>query len=149
MLRTYSIVANTTPAEAYSYVADLLHHPEWSPDNMKIELVSPGPVAVGSQYKAVAHLVGKPNPSTDTITAMEPGKRFAFRAQDGNSEWSHEFVFTAVDGGTRIDRIVNSIKTPAGFPILFVILHPFVIGPGNMKSLGMLKDRLEAGKKGT
>ena len=116
---------------------------------MKMELVTSGPVAVGSQYKAVGHLGGRPNPSTVTITAMEPGKRFAFRSQDGNSEWNHEFVFTAVDGGTWIDRIVNPIKTPSGFPILFFILHPFVIGPGNMKSLGMLKERLETGKQAT
>jgi len=145
MSRTYTIVANTTPAAAYAYVADLLRHPEWSAHNMKMELLTPGLVAVGSQYKAVGDLGGRPNPSTVTITAMEPDKRFAFRTQDGNSEWTHEFVFTAVDGGTRIDRIVDPFKPPPGFGIFSAIFHPFVIGPGNMKSLGMLKDRLEAG----
>jgi Polyketide cyclase / dehydrase and lipid transport len=144
MSQTYSIVAKTTPSAAYAYVADLTLHPQWSPDEMKMESVTPGPAAVGSQYKAVGNLLGRPNSATVTITAMEPGKRFSFESQDGNSEWAHEFNFTGIDGGTQIDRIVNPIKAPPGFAILAVILNPFVIRPGSMKSMGMLRDRLEA-----
>ena len=143
-VRTYSIVAKTTPEAAYAYVADLTKHPEWSPDNMKMVAESPGVVGVGSKYKAVGHLVGKPNPSEVEITALKPGQLFAFTSTDGNSKWQHEFTFTGENGGTRIDRTVTPLKTPPAFGIIFFVLHPFVIGPGNMKSLGMLKDRLEA-----
>jgi hypothetical protein len=142
--KTFSVIAKTTPEAAYAYVADMLSHPEWSPDSMKMEAETPGPIAVGSRFKAVAHLVGRPNPSTVEITAMEPPKRFAFKSTDSNSEWLHEFTFTPEDGGTRIDREVTPVRTPPGFGILFTILFPFVIKPGNMKCMGMLKDRLEA-----
>src|SRR5258708_36337685 len=143
-VKTYSIVAKTTPEAAYAYVADVTKHPEWSPDDMKVVAETPGPAAVGSKYKAEAHLVGKPNPSTVEITALAPGRLVTFTAVDGNSTWQHEFTFTRENGGTRIDRKVTPLKTPGAFGIIFFALHPFVIGPGNMKCLGMLKDRLEA-----
>jgi hypothetical protein len=144
MTKTYTVVANTTPAAAYAYVADLQRHPEWSPDDMQIAPETPGPVEVGRTYKAEGKLVGRPNPSTVEVTAMEEPRRFAFKATDANSEWLHEFTFTPSNGGTRIDRQVTVLRAPAIFPIVFTLLHPFVIGPGNMRSMGMLKQCLEA-----
>jgi len=145
MARTYSVVANTTPTAGYAYVADLLRHPEWSLDDMQIAPETPGPVAVGQLYKAEGKLMGRPNPSTVEVTAMEEPRRFAFKATDSNSQWLHEFTFTPSDGGTRIDRRVTVLSAPALFPVVFTLLHPFVIGPGNLRSMGMLKQRLEAG----
>jgi uncharacterized protein YndB with AHSA1/START domain len=143
-VQTYSIVAKTTPEKAYAYIADLTKHPEWSPDDMKMSPDSPGEVRVGSTYHAEGNLVGRRNPSTVEITALEPGRLVAFTSTDGNSKWQHEFRFVSENGGTRIDRTVTPLKTPPGFGVLFFLLHPFVIGPGNMKTLGMLRDRLEA-----
>jgi hypothetical protein len=145
-VNTYSIVANTTPEAAYAYVADITTHPEWSPDSMKVEPEQGGPPAVGAKYKTVGHLVGKPNPSLVEITALTPGRSVTFTATDGNSQIQHEFTFTKDPNGTRIDRNVTGIKSPLVFKIIFPILEPLVIRPGTMKSMGMLKDRLEAPK---
>lgn len=60
------------------------------------------------------------------------------------SEWLHEFRFTPTEGGTRIDRQVTVLKAPALLRVIWPIMHPLVIGPGNMKSMGMLRDRLES-----
>ena len=143
-MNTYSIVANTTPEAAYAYVADITTHPEWSPDQMKIEPEQAGPPAVGAKYKAVGHLVGKPNSSLVEITALTPGRSVTFTATDSNSKIQHEFTFTKDPNGTRIDRNVTGIEGPLLFKIIFPILEPLVIRPGTMKCMGMLKDRLEA-----
>lgn len=143
MAETYSILVKTTPDRAYAYVADLSRHPEWSPDEMKMQAETPGPVTVGSTFKAVGNLVGKPNTSTVEVIAFEEPRRFAFKATDSNSEWLHEFLFTPQDGGTRIDRRVTILRGPALLKVIFPILHPLVIKPGNMKSMGMLRDQLE------
>ena len=142
-VKTYSIVAKTTPDAAYAYLADLTKHPEWSPDDMKMVAETPGVVTVGSRYKAVGNLVGRPNPSVVEIIGLEPGRLVAFTSTDGNSKWQHEFTLTPEGGTTRINRKVTPLKAPPGFGILFAIFHPFIIGPGNMKSMGMLRDRLE------
>jgi len=145
-VNTYSIVASTTPEAAYAYVADITKHPEWSPDNLKVDPEQAGPPAVGAKYKTIGHLVGKPNSSVVEITALTPDRAVTFTATDGNSIFQHEFTFTKEQGGTRIDRNVTAIKSPMIFKIISPILEPLVIRPGTMKSLGMLKDRLEAAK---
>src|SRR6516162_9982805 len=123
-MNTYSIVAKTTPEAAYAYVSDITTHPEWSPDNMSVTPLQSGPVAVGSKYKAEGHLVGKPNPSTVEITAVSPGRSVTFTATDSNSKIQHEFTFTKVPDGTRIDRNVTGITSPLIFKIIFPVLEP-------------------------
>jgi hypothetical protein len=143
-VKTYSIVANTTPEKAYDYVADLTRHPEWSPDSLKVERQgAAGPVAVGTKYETVGHLQGKPQKSVVEITQLAAPGRVSFTSTDDKSAWRHEFMLTPENGGTRIDRKVTVLSAPAMLNVLFPLLHPFVIGPGNMKSMGMLKDRLE------
>jgi hypothetical protein len=143
-VNTYSIVASTTPEAAYAYVADITTHPEWSPDSMRIDPEQAGPPAVGAKYKAVGHLVGKPNSSLVEITGLTPGRSVTFTATDGNSVFQHEFTFTEEPNGTRIDRNVTALKSPLIFKIISPVLEPLVIRPGSMKCMGLLKDRLEA-----
>jgi hypothetical protein len=143
-VKTYSIVANTTPDSAYAYVADITKHAEWSPDDLKVE--GPSTPSVGAKYETVGHLQGKPNPSIVEITDLQPTSRIAFTSTDKSqmSSWLHEFTLTPQGGGTRIDRKVSVISAPFMLKLIFPILHPFVIGPGNMKSMNMLKDKLES-----
>jgi Polyketide cyclase / dehydrase and lipid transport len=143
MAETYTVVAHVAPEVAYGYIADLTRHPEWSPDDMRMEPMTPGPVAVGSKFKAVGNLVGRPNPSTVEVVRLEAPTRFAFKSTDGNSEWLHEFLLSPQNGGTRIDRRVTILRGPAFLKIVFPVLHPLVIKPGNMRAMGMLRDRLE------
>src|SRR5690349_6217414 len=140
-VKTYSVLAKTTPEKAYAYLADIGKHAEWSPDNLKVS--GPGTPAVGAKYETVGHLQGKPNTSTVEITDLRPSSRVAFTSTDKMSSWLHEFTLTPDGGGTRIDRKVSVIKAPLMLSVVFPILHPFVIGPGNMKSMNMLKEKLE------
>ena len=146
-VKTYSVAARTTPEKAYAYLSDLRRHPEWSPDNLTVEPQGSGDVDVGTRYRTVGHLQGKPNEAIVEITELAPATRFSFRSADSNgrSTWLHEFTLTPENGGTRIDRKVSVVRAPALLNIIFPLLHPIVIGPGNMKSMEMLKAKLEAG----
>jgi uncharacterized protein YndB with AHSA1/START domain len=146
-VKTYSVVAKTTPEQAYAYLSDLRRHPEWSPDNLTVEQQGGGDVEVGTRYKTVGHLQGKPNEAIVEITQLAPPTQLSFRSADSNgrSTWLHEFTLTPEHGGTRIDRKVSVVSAPMLLNIIFPLLHPVVIGPGNMKSMGMLKAKLEAG----
>src|SRR5438874_662925 len=80
---TYKVVAQVPPDKAFQYVADIKRHAEWGMDDMKVDPVTGGPTKVGSRFNAVGHLLGKPNPSTVTVTAYEPPRRLATVAQKG------------------------------------------------------------------
>lgn len=58
----YQISINATPDAVFEYVSDFARHGEWT-ENLRIEAVSDGPIAVGSEYRSVGKLMGKDMPN--------------------------------------------------------------------------------------
>jgi uncharacterized protein YndB with AHSA1/START domain len=126
---TYDITVNAPQAKVFDYIADISRHGEWGSveDKMKVAADKPGPPAVGARYKAEGVLNGKVNQSVVTITAYEPSKRIAFDAEDSNSVFHHEFLFTPEAGGTRVERRVTMTKGPFYFPLVLAIFKSTVV----------------------
>lgn len=143
---TWTTTVNVPPDKAYAYVADLGRHGEWASqaDAMSITADQPGEPAVGKTYKAEGTLLGKRNPSTVTITALEPPKRVEFEYQDSRGSGGHVFTFTPDNGGTRITRQIYGIKQPLLGPVLFRIFKRKIDVNYN-GALANLKSKLESG----
>jgi uncharacterized protein YndB with AHSA1/START domain len=143
---SYSIDVKAPQAKVFDYVADVSRHGEWgsADDHMKATAEKPGPPAMGARYKADGMLNGKPNQSTVTITALDAPKRLAFDAEDANSVFHHEFVFSAANGGTRVERHVTMTKGPFYFPLVLAIFSSTVKKNYN-GAMSNLKGKLEAG----
>jgi uncharacterized protein YndB with AHSA1/START domain len=126
---TYTVTIKAPQAKVYEYLADVARHGEWgsADDRMKISAEKPGPPAVGARYQADALLNGKQNKSVVTITALEPPKRIAFDAEDGNSVFHHEFILTPEGDGTRFERRVTMTKGPFYFPLVLSIFKSTVV----------------------
>jgi uncharacterized protein YndB with AHSA1/START domain len=142
---TYDVTINAPQAKVFDYIADISRHGEWgsADDKMKVTAEKPGPPAVGARYKAEGILNGKVNPSVVTITAYEPQKRVAFDAEDSNSVFHHEFVFTPANGGTRVERHVTMTKGPFYFPIVLAIFKGTVVKNYN-GAMANVKAKLES-----
>jgi uncharacterized protein YndB with AHSA1/START domain len=142
---SYEVDVKASPSKVFDYVADVSRHGEWGsePDHMKTTAEKPGPVAVGSRYKADAMLNGKPNPSVVTITALEAPRRVAFDAEDSNSIFHHEFVLTPAGGGTHVERHVTMTKGPFYFPLVLSIFKSTVLNNYN-GAMSNLKTKMEA-----
>jgi uncharacterized protein YndB with AHSA1/START domain len=142
---TYDITIKAPPAKVFDYIADISRHGEWgsADDKMKVTAEKPGTPAVGARYKAEGVLNGKVNPSVVTITAYEPQTRVAFDAEDSNSVFHHEFVFTPSDGGTRVERRVTMTKGPFYFPIVLGIFKSTVVKNYN-GAMSNVKAKLES-----
>jgi uncharacterized protein YndB with AHSA1/START domain len=141
---TYDVTIKAPQAKVFDYIADVSRHGEWgsADDKMKVTAEKPGPPAVGARYKAEGVLNGKVNPSVVTVTAYEPPNRVAFDAEDSNSVFHHEFVFTPADGGTRVERRVTMTKGPFYFPIVLSIFKSTVIKNYN-GAMSNVKAKLE------
>ena len=142
----WTVQVKVPPDKAYGYVSDLSRHAEWGDqaDEMKIEAEQPGPPKVGGKYKAVGKLVGKVNPSTVTITALEPPRRIEFEAEDSSGISGHVFTFGPQDGGTLITRQMFGVKRPWYGPILFLVFKG-AIDKNYNSALANLKSNLEKG----
>src|SRR5690242_11776538 len=93
-------IVDVPPAQLYAYLLDFTRHPEWVANLSRVSQVLPGPIGVGSVFRTqegpppvpllaklrmMRHFIGgllsgaKPYSQAE-ITALEPGKRIAWRA---------------------------------------------------------------------
>jgi uncharacterized protein YndB with AHSA1/START domain len=142
----YDVTIKAPQAKVFDYVADVSRHGEWGSedDHMRASAESAGPSAVGSKYKAEGILNGKPNSSVVTITNLQPPNRLGFDAEDSNSVFHHEFVFSPSNGGTRVQRLVTMTKGPFFFPIVLAIFKGTVQKNYN-GAMQNLKTKMESG----
>jgi Polyketide cyclase / dehydrase and lipid transport len=140
----YNVDVKAPQSKVFDYVADVSRHGEWgsADDHMKASAEKPGPAAVGARFKADGMLNGKANPSVVTITALDSPKRLAFDAEDSNSVFHHEFVFSPAGGGTHVERNVTMTKGPFYFPIVLALFKSTVQKNYN-GAMSNLKAKLE------
>ena len=145
VVRTHRVLVNAPLQQAFDYVSDLTRHPEWSGGELKIEALTPGPVAVGKEYRSRGEVaVQKERPNTVRVSAYEPPHKFGFVANDPDfGDVSHVFTFTKQEGGILIERAMTvSLNPIIAFGFRFLI-YPFVGRPSMNKSLAKLKKKLE------
>jgi uncharacterized protein YndB with AHSA1/START domain len=142
---TYSITIRAPQQEVFDYVADVSRHGEWgsADDHMKASAEAPGAPTVGARYKAEGMLNGKLNESVVTMTTLEPPRRLVFAAEDSNSIFIHEFLFSPADGGTRVERQVTMSKGPFYFPLVLSLFKATVQKNYN-GAMSNLKTKLES-----
>ena len=145
VVRTHQILVHAPLQQAFEYVSDLTRHPEWSGGELKIEAVTPGPIAVGKEYRSRGEVaVQKDRPNTVRVSVYEPPHKFGFIANDPDfGDVSHVFTFTQQSGGVLIERAMTVSLNPIialGFRFL---IYPFVGRPSMDKSLALLKTKLE------
>jgi|JI10StandDraft_1071094.scaffolds.fasta_scaffold129245_3 uncharacterized membrane protein len=124
-----SVVINRPADEIYAYLADLTRHPEWVDNVSKVTKITDGPIGVGSVFITaegapplpfwqkmnmmrhfIAGLMSGAKPDSEAeITALEPGRRIAWKAGlrkgDGwfnRAEWA--LILQPQAGGTLVTQ---------------------------------------------
>jgi uncharacterized protein YndB with AHSA1/START domain len=143
---TWKVFVKAPPEKVYAYVADVSRHGEWGSeaDGMVISAEEPGNAAVGKAYKAEGTLLGKRNPSTVKITALDPPKTIEIEAEDSSGISGHVFTLTPQDGGTLVTRQIYGVKQPFLGPIFFMIFKSKIDVNFN-GALNNLKNKVESG----
>ena len=145
VVRTPKILVHAPLQSVFDYVSDLTRHPEWSGGELKIEALSPGPIAVGKEYVSRGEVaIQKDRPNTVRISAYRPPHTFGFVANDPDfGDVSHVFTFTEQNGGTLIERAMTVSLNPVVAFLFRFFIYPFIGRPAMDKSLAMLKEKLE------
>jgi uncharacterized protein YndB with AHSA1/START domain len=141
---TFQVLISAQPDAVFAYVSDLTRHGEWN-SGLRIEAVTSGPAAMGSQYRSFGEVAGQKNrPNELRVTRYEPPARFAFVAKDPDfKEVTHEFTFRSQNGGTLLERVVTVELSPL-FAIAFrAVISPLIGKPAMDKALASLKAKLE------
>ncbi|HEU0295863.1 MAG TPA: SRPBCC family protein [Anaerolineales bacterium] len=144
IVRTHQVRVRAPVQAVFDYVSDLSRHPEWN-GGLKIEAVSPGPVAVGKEY--VSHGVvatQKNRPNTVQVTEYAPPRKFSFVSEDPDfGKVFHAFDFTDQDGAVLITRTMTlTLGFLASIPFRLLI-YPLIGRRSMNRSMTALKRRLE------
>jgi len=145
VVRSHQVLVHAPLQTVFDYVSDLTRHPEWSGGELRIEAVTPGPIAVGTEYQSHGEVAGQKNrPNTVQVTAYESPHRFAFVSKDPDfGKVPHEFTFTEQNGGVLIKRTMTVSLNPIVALAFRFFIYPLIGSPAMEKSFARLKARLE------
>jgi uncharacterized protein YndB with AHSA1/START domain len=143
---TFSVFIKAPPEKVFPLVGDLLRHPEWATDEMRMEAVSLETMSVGSQYRSTAKFKGLTIVDELQVLEYQPPTRFAFRVKDIAGRLNHQFVLHPQSDGTLVERSVfieeKSLFTKIYHRVVMPMLMPFISSEMN-KALQLLKARVE------
>ena len=154
VVRTTQVLVHAPIQTIFDYVSDLTKHPEWSGGELKIEAVTPGPIAVGKEYLSKGQVATqKDRPNTVQISEYEPPRtlapgasagEFGFVAKDPDfGKVFHLFTFTEQGGGVLVKRTITlSLNPLVAFGFRFFI-YPLIGRPSMNKAMAALKLKLE------
>jgi hypothetical protein len=91
------------PAAVFAVFADLEHAVGRVQAISKLEVVTPGPVGVGTRFRETRKMFGKDCTEEMQITAFEPGRGYEVTMQSCGAEFRTVFRFVPEGSGTRVE----------------------------------------------
>lgn len=145
IVRTTQVIVHARLRTVFDYVSDLTKHPEWSGGELKIEAVSPGPVAVGKEYISHGQVATQKNrPNQLQVTEYASPHIFSFVAVDPDfGKVFHAFNFTEQNGGVLIKRTVTLTLKPIVAFAFRLFIYPLIGNPAMQRAFAQLKTKLE------
>jgi uncharacterized protein YndB with AHSA1/START domain len=144
VIKISQVLVRAPLQSTFEYVSDLSRHPDWS-GGLRIEPVTPGPIAVGKEY--ISHgvvAVQKDRPNTIRVSHYEPPRRFGFVAKDPDfGDVTHVFTLSEQDGDVLIVRTITAAMNPIMALFFNAFIYPVISRPSMNKSMAALKMKLE------
>lgn len=133
---------NVPLQKAFDYLADVAHHSEWASHGLQVEKATQGPIAVGTTFNTVGHLMGTHRAQV-TITELVPGQKIVFESRDDTGHFRHYFNLQPKDGSTEVVKGVQPLETSLMFKLMLPMV-PLIFPRGLKADLGKIKSHLEA-----
>ena len=145
VVRSHQILVHAPLQTTFDYVSDLTRHPEWSGGELKIEAITPGPIAVGKEYRSRGEVaIQKDRPNTVLVTEFEPPHKYGIVANDPDfGKVSHIFTFTEQSGRVLVKRTMTVNLNPFVAFAFRLFVYPLIGSPSMEKSMRALKAKLE------
>ena len=99
---TYTIHIDRSPETVWAYMMDLSKAPRWRNLVRHVEVLTAGPVRVGSELKITFDVMGKVRKVVSEVWAFEPARRFGVRNTEQNVSGVFEYTLAPDNAGTRV-----------------------------------------------
>ena len=91
------------PAVVFAVLTDVANLPAAIPGITKAELLTPGPIGVGSRVAETRTMFGRPATETFEVVAFDPPTRFTMTAVSCGVEYRCEHTITPDGAGSRLE----------------------------------------------
>jgi uncharacterized protein YndB with AHSA1/START domain len=140
---TYNIHIDRSPEQVWAYMMDFSKAPRWRNLVREVEVLTPGPLRVGSELKLTFDVLGKVRKAISEVWAYEPARRFGVRNTEQNVSGVFEYTLTPEGAGTQV--IFTCDIHPRGW--MWLVL-PWLVRGNRMRyteQLPRLKQEVEKG----
>lgn len=91
------------PEQVFAVFSDLPRAAERIRAIKRIQMLTPGPVGMGTRWKETRVMFGKEATEEMTITAFEPGRHYRAEAENSGVRYIASFQFIPEGQGTRVE----------------------------------------------
>jgi hypothetical protein len=119
----------------FAVAIDIPRWPEVISSIDRIELLTPGPIAVGSRFRETRRMFGREATEEMTVSELAPPQRFVLTAENHGTRYRAEHVLAPADTATRLTLVFS------GEPVSF---SARLLSPLGWLMSGHLKKQLEA-----
>jgi len=99
---TYQTHIDRTPDQVFAFMMDFSRASRWRNLVRKIEVLTPPPLAVGSQLRLTMDVMGKQREAISEVWAYDPPRRFGQRNTASNVTGTFEYTLEPEGTGTRV-----------------------------------------------
>jgi uncharacterized membrane protein len=137
-----SITIEAPIERVWEYASDIHRQPEWMHEMKRVEMLTPGPIRVGSRGRATVRIFGISTTDDVVITRLEPPTAFGIR-HEGRFTGEGLLLFGATpSGATRVDWMEH--LRPPLFPTIGGFLQRPILAAIFRSDLGRLKASIES-----
>lgn len=103
MLTHAAAVTIDRPADrVFSFMADLENAPKWQSGVTESNVISSGPIGVGTQFNETIKVMGRSLNALCVVIEFDPGKKISFRSDSPAIQFEGHYAFEPVAGGTKL-----------------------------------------------
>jgi len=96
------------PSQVFALFTDFEHAPEHVTGISRLEILTPGPMGIGTRFRETRRMDGHESTEEMEVTAFEPGRHYDLRHRSGSTEYRSAFRFAPARSGTQIEVDVES-----------------------------------------
>ena len=138
-----TVEVNRPSEQVFAFLADPANAPQWQSELSHSELLTPGPVRAGSQFKEVVKFLGRPIELICEYVEVVAGRKMVFRSNNSKT-LQFDVIFQVEPGGPGASRVtVTSDTTVGGWLRLLEPLFAGEVKSASRKELQQLKAALE------
>ena len=114
------------PETVFAAASDFANAPQRIPGIVRVEMLTPGPVAVGTRFRETRRMFGKEASEVMTVAELEPPRRYVLLAESHGSRYRSELRFEPEGSGTEVVMTFRGEPQTLAAKVMSVVMRPLI-----------------------